>query len=52
VNKDNKNFWPDFYHTNENNVADDVKVEGKEVTLTFTTNTLPEGRAYIYINSA
>ena len=49
VNNGSKNFWPDFYHTNENNVADDVKVEGKEVTLTFTTNALPEGRAYIYI---
>jgi len=47
--EDSKGFWPDFYHTNENNVADDVKVEGKEVTLTFTTNSLPEGRAYIYI---
>lgn len=47
--EDSEGFWPDFYHTNENNVADDVKVEGKEVTLTFTTDSLPEGRAYIYI---
>ncbi|WP_105618420.1 Ig-like domain-containing protein [Vallitalea okinawensis] len=39
-----------FYHTNSNNTADNVAVEGNEITLTFTSNELPEGTAYVYIN--
>lgn len=39
----------DFYHTNSNNEADSVAVSGKELTLTFTTNPLPQGLAYITV---
>jgi hypothetical protein len=42
-----------FYHTNTSNIVDgDITVadiDGKELTLEFTTNKLPEGTAYIYI---
>jgi hypothetical protein len=44
-----------YYHTNGTNtvedaiVAGDLSSDGKELTLDFTTNTLPEGTAYVYI---
>ena len=47
----------DFYHTNSSNtvenVNDDVKVNGNEMTLYFDgpDNKLPEGTAYIYIKA-
>jgi len=40
----------DFYHTNDNNEANDVDVDGNEVTLTFNDNNLPEGTAYVYVS--
>jgi len=38
-----------FYHTNKNNPASGLKVNGKELTIDFTDSKLPPGRAYIYI---
>jgi hypothetical protein len=38
-----------YYHTNTNNVADSVEVDGKELTLDFSSNPLPAGTAYVYI---
>lgn len=42
-----------FYHTNTSNVIDAnvtaANIDGKELTLEFTTNKLPEGTAYIYV---
>ncbi len=45
-----------YYHTNSNNpidepivVADDLSSDGKELTLNFTDNELPEGTAYVYV---
>ncbi|WP_243300441.1 S-layer homology domain-containing protein [Bacillus litorisediminis] len=42
----------DFYHTNSKNTASNVKIEGKEVTLTFSEDyKLPQGTAYVYIKA-
>ena len=38
-----------FYHTNRNNYASDLKVNGNELTIMFDDSQLPHGRAYIYI---
>jgi hypothetical protein len=42
-----------FYHTNSSNVVDaditSADIDGKELTLEFTSNKLPEGTAYIYV---
>lgn len=38
-----------FYHTNSNNVISSHNVTGKQLTLTFATNKLPNGTAYLYI---
>ncbi len=43
-------FLDNFYHTNKNNKAYDLKASGKELTIKFEDDyKLPEGRAYIYI---
>lgn len=44
-------FLANFYHTNKNNPATDLKASGKELTIKFTEEDgqLPEGRAYLYI---
>jgi len=39
----------DIYHTNSANIPDNVTADGKKVTLTFTTNKLPNGTAYLTI---
>ena len=36
-----------FYHTNRNNYASDLKVNGNELTIMFDDSQLPHGRAYI-----
>jgi len=38
-----------IYHTNSLNTPDSVSIDGKKVTLTFTTNKLPNGTAYLTI---
>jgi hypothetical protein len=42
-----------YYHTNSSNIIDanvtSADIDGKELTLNFTTNKLPEGTAYIYV---
>jgi hypothetical protein len=38
-----------FYHTNTSQIANAVEIDGKELTLEFTSNRLPEGTAYIYV---
>ena len=43
-----------FYHTNSGNKVDpgsivDASVDGKELSLEFTENNLPEGVAYVYV---
>jgi hypothetical protein len=45
----------DYYHTNSKNIVEvvgttpQVDIDGDEMTLDFTTNTLPEGTAYVYV---
>ncbi|TCK93125.1 S-layer family protein [Natranaerovirga hydrolytica] len=41
-----------FYHTNTRNTADEVKIDGNEIRLSFTDkdNELPTGTAYVYID--
>lgn len=58
-NEDIKKFFDDedkdeedyFYHTNSNNVIDDAgwSIDGKNLKLSFDTNNLPEGTAYVYV---
>ncbi|KAB2332572.1 Ig-like domain-containing protein [Bacillus mesophilum] len=39
-----------IYHTNTSNKANNVQIEGKKVTISFTeANKLPNGTAYLYI---
>ena len=38
-----------IYHTNSANKPDSVTIDGKKVTLTFTTSKLPNGTAYLNI---
>ena len=49
VQFDGKNL-SEWYHTNGNNKADDVTIDGNKTTLTFSKNNkLPEGTAYVYV---
>lgn len=45
-----------YYHTNDDNhidddIDEDVDLNGNELTLNFTDNPLPEGRGYVYVSS-
>lgn len=48
--KTKTDFLEKFYHTNKNNTAYDLKVDGKELTIKFALeNKMTEGNTYIYI---
>ncbi|HOL84873.1 MAG TPA: Ig-like domain-containing protein, partial [Thermoclostridium caenicola] len=48
--KKKDDFLAKFYHTNSNNPASDLKVDGKELTIKFgVEKKMTEGNTYIYI---
>lgn len=42
-------YLDNFYHTNKNNPASDVEVNGNELTIWFEDSEMPVGRAYVNI---